>query len=229
MTEYASHGTDYSVVEAEPTGILARNLRVAAHLWSSATFFFFVAFLFAYFYLKSLNSQHLWKPKGVTPPAGWGTAIVVCVVVSALLVAWGAVDQRSDRRSLWRLKGAAAIALMLVALALQIVAWTHAGFGPTDGGLASVYFGWTSLYVLFVLGSAVWLEMILATSYRYRNEPFGHARVEPGHAAGDADRTAPDIENPVDLNTAELAALAQYWGVLAGIGIITWILLYLVK
>ena len=219
MTEYASHDTDYSVVEGESGDILARNLRVAAHLWSSATFFFFIAFLFAYFYLKSLNSQHLWRPKGVTPPTGWGTAIVVCVVVSALLVAWGAVDQRSDRRPLWRLKGVVAVVLMLAALILQIIAWTHAGFGPTDGGLASVYFGWTALYVLFLLGSAFWLETILATSYRFRNEPFGKARVEPGH----------DIDNPVDLNTAELAALTQCWGVLAGIGVITWILLYLVK
>jgi len=219
MTEYASHDTDYSVVEGESRDILARNLRVAAHLWSSATFFFFVAFLFAYFYLKSLNSQHLWKPKGVSPPIGWGTAIVVCVVASALLVAWGAVDQRSDRRPLWRLKGLVALVLMLAALVLQIIAWTHAGFGPTDGGLASVFFGWTALYVLFVLGSAFWLETILATSYRFRNEPFGRAQVEPGH----------DIDNPVDLNTAELAALRQYWGVLAGIGVVTWLLLYVVR
>ena len=102
MTEYASHDTDYSVVEQEPHAILARNLRVGAHIWSSATAFFFVAFLFAYFYLRSLNNQHQWKPKGIDAPTGWGIAIVVCVVVSLALAIWGAADQRADRRPLWR-------------------------------------------------------------------------------------------------------------------------------
>lgn len=229
MTEYASHASDYSIVEGEPPAILARNLRVAAHLWSSATAFFFVAFLFAYFYLRSLNSDHQWKPKGVDAPIGWGTAIMVCLVVSAVLVAWGSVDQRSDRRPLWRMKGTAALALGLVALVLQVVEWTQLGFGPTNGGFASVFLGWTALYFLFVLGALFWLETILATSYRYRNQAFGAAVVEPGHASGDPHRTAHDIENPVALNTAGLAALTQYWAVLVGIGVVTWIILYLLS
>ena len=44
--------------EPEPPEVLARNLRIAAHLWSSATAFFFVAFLFAYFYLRALDQNH---------------------------------------------------------------------------------------------------------------------------------------------------------------------------
>lgn len=229
MSEYASHETEYGIVEGESPAILARNLRVASHLWSSATAFFFVAFLFAYFYLRSLNSSHLWKPKHVDAPVGWGTVIVACVVVSAALVAWGAVDQRSDRRPLWRLKGVVALGLGLLALVLQIVEWTQLGFGPTDGGFASVFLGWTALYFLFVLSTMIWLETILATSYRYRKFAMGEAVVEPGHASGDPHRTAPDIENPVALNTAGLAALTQYWAFLAGIGVVTWVILYLLS
>jgi uncharacterized membrane protein len=130
---------------------------------------------------------------------------------------------------MWRLKGLVALVLMLAALILQVIAWTHAGFGPTNGGLASVFFGWTSLYVLFIVGSMFWLETIVATSYRYRNEPFRAAQVEPGHATGDADRSGQDIENPVDLNLAELAAFTQYWAIVAGIGVLTWLLLYLIS
>ena len=52
-----SHSTDYSVVERERRPVMADNLRVAAQLWASATVFFFFAFLFAYFYLRSLNSR----------------------------------------------------------------------------------------------------------------------------------------------------------------------------
>jgi hypothetical protein len=57
---------------------------------------------------------------------------------------------------------------------------------------------------------------------------MGAASVPPGHASGDPDRMAPDIRNPVELNRAELAALSFYWTFLAGIAVVTWIVLYLV-
>lgn len=228
MSDIASPATDYSVVEEEPPAILARNLRVAAHIWSSATGFFFIAWLFAYFYLRSLNNSGQWKPKGVHGPNGWGIVIVVCVVLSLLLVVWGAVDQRSDRRPLWRIKGLAAIALGLLAVIFQIIAWLRLSWGPTNGSYAGVYLGWTGMYTLFLFGTMFWLETILAVSFRYRNEPMAGATVEPGHASGDPDRTAPDIANPVTTNTAQLVAFSSYYTVLTGIGVIAWIVLYLI-
>ena len=48
---------------------MGRNLSAAAHLLASATAFFFLAFVFAYFYLRSLNNGHLWRPKHVDPVA----------------------------------------------------------------------------------------------------------------------------------------------------------------
>jgi heme/copper-type cytochrome/quinol oxidase subunit 3 len=226
MTEFARESTDYSVVERESPEILARNLSVAARLLASATIFFFFAFLFAYFYLRSLNNQGLWKPKGVDVSQGFGIAVAACVVICALLIWSGGNDQRSDRRPRWRLKGLAALGFGLAAVVVQIVAWTQVSFGPTDGAYASVYFGWSSLFALFVLLTLVWLEMCLALSFRYRNEPFGKAAVDPGDAAGDPYRTGHDIENPVGLNTAEVDALAFYTAVLAGIGVVTWFILY---
>jgi hypothetical protein len=72
-----------------------------------------------------------------------------------------------------------------------------------------------------------WLETTLAVSFRYRDEPMERPRVEPGHASGDAERTAPDIANSVTLNTSELAALTSYLVVLAVVGVVSWIVLYL--
>ena len=46
---------------------MGRNLSSAAHLLASATAFFFLAFVFAYFYLRSLNNGDLWRPKHVDP------------------------------------------------------------------------------------------------------------------------------------------------------------------
>lgn len=228
MTDFAHPATEYAVVEAEPPAILERNLSIGSRLWSSSLVFFFFAFLFAYFYLRSLNQHGLFKPKGVDAPQAWGVVVVACLAASAGLLAWGGADQRADRRSAWRLKGLGALILALVAIVAQVVAWANLSFGPTDGGYASVYLGWTGLYTIFVLCTAYWLETCLALSYRYRNEPFGAAEVEPGDASGDPYREAHDIENPVHVNTTEVAALTFTWTTLAAIGVVTWIVLYLV-
>ena len=53
-------------------------------------------------------------------------------------------------------------------------------------------------------------------------------QVEPGHASGDPYREAPDIANPVHLNTAEVAALTFTWSTLAAIGVVTWFVLYVI-
>ena len=228
MTDLAHPATDYSVVEREPPVVMERNLFVASRLWASALVFFFFAFLFAYFYLRTLDSHGLFKPKGVDSPQTWGAAVAICVVASAVLLWWGAADQRADRRPLWRLKGVGALVLGLAAIVLQIVAWTRLDFGPTDGGYASVYLGWTGLYATFLLGMSYWLETCLALSQRYRDEPFGRAEVKPGHASGDTDREAHDIVNPVHLNTAAVTALTFSWTTLALIGVATWVVLYIV-
>ncbi len=57
MTELAQQSTGYEVVEGEPPEVLARNLTVAGQLLASATAFFFLSFVFAYFYLRSLNNN----------------------------------------------------------------------------------------------------------------------------------------------------------------------------
>ena len=53
----AYEGTGYEVVEAEPPELLGRNLVSASYLLAGATAFFFIAFVFAYFYLRSLEQR----------------------------------------------------------------------------------------------------------------------------------------------------------------------------
>jgi heme/copper-type cytochrome/quinol oxidase subunit 3 len=222
----AYEDTGYEVVEQEPPEVLARNLVSASYLLAGATAFFFISFVFAYFYLRSLNSGGMWKPSGVDASVGWGTAVLVCYIVSALLVRLGLADHRALRREQWRLKGLAALLVGVIGLVLQVLAWTHEGFGPADGGFASVYFGWTAFLFLFVLGTLLWLEMTLATSFRYRNIETGAPA--PGEASGDSGRTAHDIRDPLSLVRAELVGVSFYWTFLAGIAVISWIVLYLI-
>jgi heme/copper-type cytochrome/quinol oxidase subunit 3 len=222
----AYEGTGYEVVEEEPPELLGRNLVSAGYLLAGATAFFFVGFLFAYFYLRSLNNGGMWKPSGISASAGWGTAVVLCYVLSALLVRLGLIDHRALRRDQWRVKGLAALVIGFVGLVLQILAWTSASFGPTDGGFASVYFGWTAFMALFVFATLLWLEMTVATSFRYRKMETDAP--PPGHASGDPHRTGHDIRDPLSLVRAELVSLSFYWTFLAGIAVVTWIVLYLV-
>ena len=224
MSDLADHATEYSVVEREPPEVMARNLRIAAHLWSSATAFFFAAFLFAYFYLRALDSSAVWRPKHVDPSVTLGTLTAVALVAAAALLQLAVLDHRAGRRPAWRVKGAVALVLLLVAVVLQIVEWSTQGFGPTNGPYASVYLGWTGLLTLFVFGLAYWVETTLATSIRYRNLDRGG--LPEGHASGDADRTAPDIENALSLIRPELEAVSFYASFLAGIGVVTWFILY---
>lgn len=222
----AYEGTGYELLEGEPPELLGRNLVSASYLLAGATAFFFIAFVFAYFYLRSLNSAGMWKPKGVDASVAWGTVVVACYAASAVLVRLGLTDHRALRRDRWRVKGLVALLVGVVGLILQVFAWTHESFGPADGGFASVYFGWTAFLFLFVLGTLIWLEMTLATSLRY-------SRVEgdappPGHASGDRHRTGHDIRDPLSLVRAELVGLSFYWTFLAGVAVVSWIILYLI-
>ena len=233
-TNLAQHETEYGVVEHEPPDLLARNLRTGSHLWSSATIFFFVGFLFAFFYLRVLNNAGLWRPKGVTPPLGLGTAVLVTVLLSAG-VSWLALRERraagteppldQERLRAWRLRGLVALLLGLAAFVLQIVAWATLGFGPSSGGYASVYVGWTGMFAVFLLGGLFWLETLLATSFRYRKS----TGVEAGEGSGDPYRLGHDVANPLALVLPGLQAFVFFWLMLALIEVVTYVLLYGVR
>ncbi len=221
----AQDGADYAVVEGEPPEVMSRNLVSAGYLLAGGTAFFFVSFVFGYFYLRSVNNGGMWKPKGVDASVAWGTVVVACYAASAVLVRLGLADHQATKLLAWRLKGLVALLLGLAGLVLQVVAWTQEGFGPTDGGYASVYYGWTAFLFLFVLGTLFWLETTLATSYRYR--AIAGTDAPAGHASGDPHRHAHDIRDPLSLVRGELVALSFYWTFLAGIAVLAWVVLYL--
>jgi heme/copper-type cytochrome/quinol oxidase subunit 3 len=157
---------------------------------------------------------------------------MVLTVLSALAVRWAVPDARAVEanpaaRATWRNKCLAGLTIGVVSLVLQVVAWTSADFGPADGGYASVYFGWTAFFFLFVLGTLYWLETLVATGYRYRNLE-SHADLTPGHASGDPDRSGHDIAEPLWGVVHGVEAASFYWAFLAGVGVVTWIILYLV-
>jgi heme/copper-type cytochrome/quinol oxidase subunit 3 len=188
-----------TTIEPESPDLVARNLAAGIRLWAGATTFFFFCPFFAYFYLRSLDSAGLWRPAGVDPPQGFGATIVVLIVLSSVVLL---LASRPAAESSWLPLVALSLVLGLAAVVVQCVAYARLGFGPTDGAYASVFVAWTSLNAVFVLGTMLWLETLLAFGLRSRDS--------------------------LPLVRPRLAALAFYWAYLAGLGIVMWVVLYLV-
>jgi heme/copper-type cytochrome/quinol oxidase subunit 3 len=189
----------------------ARSLAEGARILAGGTAFFFLAYLFAYFYLRSLNMEHMWHPRHVNPNQALGGVMIGCVVASALLAIAGARMMRR-RNDAWVVPAGLAVVLGLAAVALQCIEFTRQHFGPTDGAFASVFCTWLALYMLAVLGSMYWLETHVAGELRARRAPAPRE----GEIA-QADRLiAPGLD-----------AAVFYWAFLAVIGVVTYVVLYL--
>jgi heme/copper-type cytochrome/quinol oxidase subunit 3 len=186
---------------AETPELHERIDRVGYALIGGATVMFFLGFVFAYFYLRSLDSNELWRPAGVTPPAGYGIAIAASLALSALAFGYSARVAKQGRGG-WVAPAGLALVLGLFACVAQAVEYAHIPFGPQSGGYASVFFGWTALYVVSTLIALYRVETAFALGVRHR---------------GQADKV-PEGFVPA----------AAYWALLAGIGILAWIILYLV-
>ena len=207
--------TSVSVIEPEPAGTQPRNLWVSARLGAGAVAFFNLPFVFAYFYLRSLDTKAHWKIGAVHPSSAMGIAIVVAIALSAALAR--AVRARRVEA------GALAIVLGLVAVALQCIEYTTVDFGPASGGYASVFFGWTAMYAVMVLVAMYWLEVQVASAARTSR---GSAVAPELSAGGYEEPRGPAVD--AQLSTAGYEAATFYWSFLAGIGVIAWVVLYLV-
>ncbi|HUO70293.1 MAG TPA: hypothetical protein VMU39_05915 [Solirubrobacteraceae bacterium] len=188
-------------IEPEPREWQPRATWVAARLLCGAAAFFFAAFVFAYFYLRSLNSNHAWKIGHVSAPVGFGVAIVLVLVASAVLM-YIARTQPARMTA----AGTAAVLLALLSVVLQVIAWTTLGFGPSSGGYASVFIGWTAFYAVWTIPCIYWMQTQVATSRRVA-------------------RTKPPEADP-ELMRAETEACSFFWTFYVAIGVLTFVILY---
>jgi heme/copper-type cytochrome/quinol oxidase subunit 3 len=200
-----------AAIPPEPPDVGARALSVAARLLAGATTFFFLAFIFAYFYLRSINEEHLWRHGHLAPNQALGAAMVACVVLSGALGILAGRQMKAGSRG-WLAPAIAAVALGLAAVALQCIEYTRQKFGPTDGAFASVFCAWTALYLVAVLGTMYWLETQVASELRARRKPAS---------------TEGDIRQADLLIAPGVDAAVFYWAFLAGIGVVTYVVLYL--
>jgi heme/copper-type cytochrome/quinol oxidase subunit 3 len=166
---------DGVVIEPEPLETIPSNMFVGTRLAASAVVFLFMSFVFAFFYLRALNTAHSFLMPHVDPPVGWGVAILVCVVASAAIVSVVRKEVVDGTESRWRAGMLAASLLSFAVIVLQLIEYYNLTFGAADGGLASVFFGFTAIYGVLWLAAVYWIETLWAQSMRQLPAPEGHA------------------------------------------------------
>jgi hypothetical protein len=177
------------------------------------------AFVFAFFYLRSLNSHGLWYPSGsiaTKPSVGTGTSIMVLIVVSALVQTAGLQQIKAGKRGAWLMAAMIALVLGVVAAAVQIWQLTSLSFQPGASGFASVFVGASPVLAVLVLGIMIWLEILVMRARQIPEMSF----VEQPPTFTDA--------ATVQRFQASLSAFTLLWNFMAVAAFVLWVLFYLV-
>jgi hypothetical protein len=179
--------------------------------------FGFGAFIFAFFYLKSLNSHGLWYPARFHGPgAVLGTVIMALIVVSAIVTTAGLARLKAASRGAWLAAATLALALGLTAVSLQIYQLVSLSFWPGANGFASVFTGATPVYLVIALAVMIYLEMLIM---RCRAIPqIAFVEQPPTFAEAFA----------VQRFQSSLSAFTLVWNYLALVAVVMWVLFYLV-
>ena len=199
-----------SHIEPEPPEWQPRAIWVGGRLLCGAISFFFASFVFAFFYLKALDVNHNWKIGNVTPDGGIGIAIAALFLFSAVIYRLAARRPAGDSMA----AGMIAVLMGLAAVVLQFVEYIVLDFGASQGGYAAVFFGWTATYAIVALMGLYWIQVQVASLWRVRRE--GKMR---------------EIEVPTSetaLLLAGIEASSFYWAFFVAIGVLAYIVLYLV-
>jgi heme/copper-type cytochrome/quinol oxidase subunit 3 len=178
----------------------SRLVAIGTWLFLGAQLFFFAAWWFAFFYLRAINNNQAWRGQGVAPPSkGYGAVVLVLALLTAATYFVG--SRQMTRAFLFRLLTPVALVFAVATCLFQGYEMWHLGFGLTDGGYPSVFSGTTAAWFLQFAGTTAWLASIVT-----QTGPAGDTIVRRQPAASFA------------------------WVLLfiAGIGVVNYILLYLV-
>jgi heme/copper-type cytochrome/quinol oxidase subunit 3 len=179
--------------------------------------FLFGAFLFAYFYLRSLDSAGRWQGPGYHPPSIlMGTFIMMLVLTSAGVHYAGLQRIKAGDKRTWQIGGLVTLLLGLTAVVLQIVELLFLPFWPGSSGFSSVFVGFYPVFTVVLLAGLFWLEMLLARS---RSMPaIFFVEQPPTYAEAFA----------VQRFQANLSAFNLTWTFLALMAVLFWFLFYVI-
>jgi heme/copper-type cytochrome/quinol oxidase subunit 3 len=177
--------------------------------------FLFGAFAFAYFYLRSLNSEGRWQGSGFVHPSLWmGTTIMLLAALSASVHYFVLQRIKAGRKAAWQAGGLLSFGLGLAAVAMQVYQLANLPFPPGSSGYSSVFTGFYPVLLTVQLAMLIWLEMLLARS-----------RYIPALSFVEQPPTYADTYL-VQRFQASLSAFSTIWSYLAVMAILFWLLFY---
>jgi heme/copper-type cytochrome/quinol oxidase subunit 3 len=177
--------------------------------------FLFGGFAFAYFYLRSINSDGRWEGSGyVAPSMATGTVIMLLVLASAGVQYVVLQRIKAGRKKTWQAGGAVALCLGLAAVGLQIAELLSLPFQPGSSGFSSVFTGFYPVFLTIVFVAMLWLESLLMRSRRIPAISF--IEQPPTYAEAFA----------VQRFQASLSGFTVVWNYLAIISVVFWFLFY---
>jgi len=177
--------------------------------------FLYGSFVFAYFYLRSLNSEGRWQGSGYVHPSLWmGTTIMLLGVLSACVHYFVLQRIKAGRKDTWQIGGLVALGLGLAAVAMQVYQLLDLPFPPGSSGYSSVFTGFYPVFLVSQLAALVWLEMLLARS-----------RFIPALSFVEQPPTYAETY-VVQRFQASLSAFSTVWNFMALVALLFWLLFY---
>jgi heme/copper-type cytochrome/quinol oxidase subunit 3 len=190
---------------------------VGARLAISGLAMLFGAFLFAYFYLRSINAHGMWYPASFTGPRQWSGALIMALVVASALIQTLVLQRlKAGNKSIWLAGAIVALALGLAAVGVQLWQLNTEPFWPASSGFASVFTGATAVLVAVLFCMMVWLEKLIAATRHIPTMSF--VEQPPTYEA----------TFTVQRFQARLSAFTLTWNFIAVVALVFWILFYLV-
>jgi heme/copper-type cytochrome/quinol oxidase subunit 3 len=177
--------------------------------------FLFGSFVFAYFYLRSLDSSGRWMGSAWRQPSTIEGTVIMLLVITSAGVHWAALQQiKAGHKRVWQIGAVAALLLGVAAVTMTIIQLLFLPFWPGSSGYASVFVGFYPVFLFILLCAMFWLETLIARS---RHIPAISFVEQP-----------PTYTEAFTLQRfqANLSAFSIIWNYLALIAILFWVLFY---
>ena len=177
--------------------------------------FLFGSFVFAYFYLRSINSSGRWMGSGYHAPSMvYGTVIMIAVLLSAGIHYAALQQAKAGKKRLWQIGAVTALLLGVAAIVLQILELLFLPFWPGSSGFSSVFTGFYPVLIVVLLVAMIWLETLLARS-----------RFIPAISFVEQPPTYKEAFI-VQRFQSSLSGFATVWNFLAVVTVLFWVLFY---
>lgn len=174
----------------------------------------FSALAFAYFYLRSSNSDGLWRPHNVTAPTSVGAAIMTFTVAGAIAALYGVQRLRRGAMLDWEVATWSALLCGVAAMGLQCYEFADLPFFPGSSGYASCFIGWSILNIGILGAASYWME----------TQVMRHRRLRKAHLDEGGDASSFTMARIRRINVVSMAHFMVFTAI---VGLFFWVFFYL--